>query len=442
MPRPRHSFWAAVAAVILTGCTAPTPKEEPVTPQTANKPPRVDWFQDQALGMFIHWGVDSQLGSVISHSMVGASKDYLDRFVNELPKSFRPKKFDPGDWARLAELAGMRYVVFTAKHHSGFCMFKTKTTDFSIMNTPYGQDITRQVVDAFRKRGIAVGLYFSPDDFWMLYNQGHDVSRRRPEASPTNNPQLMQHNKAQLRELLTNYGPIDLLFIDGESKGLRQLAWQIQPDIIITRGEMETPEQSLPGRPMPGSWEACFTLGTQWQYKPTNEQYKSGTELIEMLIETRAKGGNLLLNVGPTPDGEIPFEQQRLLRELALWLFINREAIYNVRPWHVTNEANIWFTKARGRNAVYAFVTRVDWPKGHRRTVTVQSLRATEDTEIEILGQSGRVLEYRPKINPKATWTQDESGLHISAMRAQRIYNNSKWPNPVVLKITHAKAVK
>lgn len=428
-----------IGMLLLTGCAATNTDIDSDTSQLTNKSEREDWFMDQALGMFIHWSMDSQLGSVISHSMVGASDDYLDRFIDELPQSFYPKKFDPDDWARLAKLAGMKYVVFTTKHHSGFCMFDTQTTDFNIMNTPHTDDITRQIVQAFRKQGISVGFYFSPDDFWLLYKQGKNVSRRRFEALPVNNPELMAHNKAQLRELLTRYGPIDVLFIDGQPDGLKELAWQIQPNLVITRGQMETPEQKTPDQPMPGPWEACYTLGTQWHFKPTNEEYKSGTQLIEMLIEIRAKGGNLLLNVGPTPDGEIPFEQKRRIRELALWLFINDEAIYNIRPWHIIREGDIWFTKAKDAETVYAIVTKTDWPKGQRKTFTLKSVRATDDTEIEILGQSGRVLEYQPNVNPKATWTQDENGLHITAMRAQRIYNNSKWPNPVVIKITHAR---
>ena len=435
----KRIFLLFFAVVYLTGCVATDMDTVSETTQLANQPEREDWFMDQALGMFIHWSVDSQLGSVISHSMVGASNDYLDRFINELPGSFYPKKFDPDDWARLAKLAGMKYVVFTTKHHSGFCMFDTKTTDFNIMNTPHDRDITRQIVQAFRRHGISIGFYFSPDDFWMLHKQGKDISRRRPEALPVNNPELMAHNKAQLRELLTRYGPIDVLFIDGQPDGLKELAWQLQPDLLITRGQMETPEQKTPDEPMPGPWEACYTLGTQWHYKPTNEEYKTGTQLIEMLIEIRAKGGNFLLNVGPTPDGEIPFEQERRIRELALWLFINGEAIYNIRPWHVIREGDIWFTKAKDADTVYAIITKTNWSKGERRTFALTSVRATENTQIEIVGQSGRVLEYQPEVNPKATWTQNENGLHISVMRAQRIYNNTKWPNPVVVKITHAR---
>ena len=266
----------------------------------------------------------------------------------------------------------MKYVVFTTKHHAGFCMWDTKTTDFNIMKTPYGKDITRELFDAFRAEGIRVGVYFSPDDFWMLHKQGHPITRTRPEANPKNNPELMQHNLAQVRELLTGYGKIDFIFFDGEPDQLKQLAWKLDPQILVTRGEMKTPEQNLPGKPLPGPWEANFTMGTEWPFKPTNEEYKSGTELIKMLLEVRAKGGNLLLNIGPDPDGVIPFEQTRRLRELALWLFVNGEAIYNIRPWIVTNEGSLWFTKAKDADTVYAFETNVPWEWATWREFTPQ----------------------------------------------------------------------
>jgi len=411
--------------------------------RSGNDPARTAWFTEQALGLFIHWSLDSQLGSVISHSMVGASEDYLTRFIHDLPQTFHPTRFDPDEWARQAKVAGVKYVVFITKHHSGFCMFETATTDFNIMQTPYGQDITRQVVDAFRRWGIAIGLYFSPDDFWLLHRQGHQISRVRPEASPRNNPELMAHNKAQVTELLTKYGFIDLIFFDGEAEGLKQLTWELSPQTLVTRGDMATPEQHIPDQPLPGPWEACFTMGTQWAYKPTHENYKSGTQLIEMLIETRAKGGNLLLNVGPKPDGELPFQQTDRIMELALWLFVNHEAIYRVRPLPViraslTLDHDVWYTQATESDTIYAIITGKPWPKGERKVIRLEQVRATDATEVEILGQSGQVLEYRPQVNPKASWSQDEHALHISAMRAQRLHNDNKWPNPVVIRITNA----
>lgn len=403
-----------------------------------NRPERLEWLRQLTFGMFIHWGVDAGLGSVISHSMVGAEKDYLDRFINELPGHFHAPDFDATRWARIARLAGMRYVVFTTKHHSGFCFWDTRTTDFNVVNTPLGRDVCREVADAFRAEGLAVGWYFSPDDFWLLHRQGHHVSRVRHEALPSNNPELMAHNLAQLRELMTQYGTIDFLFFDGEPEGLRDLGWDLNPDVVVTRGALETPEQRLPNTPLPGPWEANFTMGTQWQYKPTHEDYKTGTRLIEMLIETRAKGGNLLLNAGPDPDGRLPFEQERLLREVALWNFVNGEAILGADPWHVTNEGPVWFTR-RG-DTVYAIVTGDRWYLREERTLLLRSVRATAESDIEVVGQTGEVMEYHPEARPKTRWIQDEQGLRITARRVHRLYNNGKWPNPVVLRITKAEA--
>ncbi|MCC6861856.1 MAG: alpha-L-fucosidase [Bryobacterales bacterium] len=408
-------------------------------PPAGNKPERLEWFRDAGFGLFIHWSLDSQIGSVISHTLVGASPDYLQRFFTLLPRTFNPRRFDPHDWAVLARLAGFRYVVFTAKHHSGFCMFDTATTPFNIRNTPYGRDITGPLLQAFREQGIAPGLYFSPDDFHYLYRQGKVIDRSRPEVLPPANAPLLKHDQAQLRELLHNYGPVHVVFLDGPAEGLRELCWQIQPDTVVTRGAIQTPEQHIPGVPADAPWEACITMGTQWQYKPTNDVYKSGAELIGMLIETRAKGGNLLLNIGPKPDGEIPIEQEERLREIALWMFVNGESIYGVRPWTVTNEGSIWFTKKKNTDTLYAFVTGPRWPLGQWRDFVLRSVRAGAGATVSVLGQSDEVLEYKPDVVPKTTWRQEAGGLRIRAMRAQRLYNDRRWPNPVVLKITHAQ---
>lgn len=443
--RMPHIASFAAALLVLSAAIPAAGQVADVNEQTSvgNKPERVEWFGGLGFGLFVHWSVDSQLGSVISHSLVGADEEYCRRYFEELPKTFNPKRFDPDDWADLAKLAGTRYVVFTAKHHSGFCMFETKTTDFDILHTPYGRDVLAELVPALRKRGIAVGLYFSPDDFWFLWKQGTTIGRRRPGVTPQENPELMKYDRAQIRELLTNYGPIDIMFIDGPAEGLRELCWELQPNVVVTRGAMKTPEQYVPGVAVREPWETCMTMGTQWQFKPTNESYKSGGELIERLIETRAKGGNFLLNIGPEPDGTIPLEQQRRLREIGLWTFINREAIDDVEPWVVTNEENVWFTKRRGKNVVYAIVTRPEWPYGERREITLRSVAlAGPDGKVGVLGQSSKVLEYNPKADPSTTWRPTDEGLVVSAMRAQRIYNDRKWPNPVVLKIEGARPLE
>jgi len=322
-----------------------------------NKPERKTWLQDAGFGMFVHFSFDSQLGTVISHSMVGASEDYLNRFVNELPKTFNPSEFSAKDIAILAKLAGMKYVVLTTKHHSGFCLWDTQSTDFDIMNTPYEKDLVAEYVEAVREQGLGVGFYFSPEDFHFLYKNGQTVRRRFPQPIPDDvMEKYMAHNEVQLKELMTNYGKIDVMFFDGLPGPLQEhskkVCWEIQPDLLVTRGAIETPEQNVPGRAFEQVWEACITMGTQWQYKPTNDEYKSGARLIELLIESRAKGGALLLNIGPKPNGKIPQEQEVRLREVAAWHFINHEAIHDVRPWIITNEDDIWFTKSKDGNTV------------------------------------------------------------------------------------------
>lgn len=433
----RTKFLGITLSSLLFSCLAFA--VEP-TANSRNKAERLEWFRDLGFGMFIHWSHDSQLGSVISHSMVGADDDYLDRFINELPKTFNPRKFHPQDWAALAKLAGMKYVMFTAKHHSGFCMYDTKTTDFSINNTPFKRDITAEVFDAFRAVGISAGVYFSPDDFWWLRENNITIQRQIEAVHPRNNPGLMKHNLAQLRELMTGYGKIDMVFFDGETDGLNDLAWDLQPETVITRGAIKTPEQHIPGMPIDEAWESCLTMGTQWQYKPTNESYMSGGEIIRKLIETRAKGGNLLLNVGPKPDGELPIEQEERLREVALWMFVNGECIYGVRPWTVTNEGELWFTHNRKTRSLYVIVCPKErWPLGDWKDFILHSVKATAQTRASVLGQNDKALEYHAEVNPQTTFEQTADGLKVRAMRAQRLYNDRRWPNPVVIKLTEVE---
>lgn len=410
-----------------------------------NDPAREAEFMDWGLGMFVHWSHDSQLGSVISHSMVGASEKYLGRYINELPKTFNPKRYDPDEWMEIAKIAGVKYMVLTTKHHNGFCMWDTETTDFGIMNTPYGKDVVKDYVDACRRYGLKVGFYFSPEDFIFLHQMGETV--RRVGTTGREKEGLLAYNKRQLDELFGNYGPIDVVFFDGgEKEKLTQYVHKLQPQCVVTRGEMETPEQRLPKEPMPGPWESCFTLGSQWQFKPTNEEYKTGGKLIEMLIETRAKGGNLLINVGPEPSGVIPFEQERIFRELGLWMFINDEAIHGIRPCDVIGEDKIWFTQSKDGQSVYVFLTEFTgenrWKSGQRKEIVLKSLRATDQTTISVLGQNGKVLEYNRNADPQSRFKQIEAGLEISVMRAQRIYNNRSWPNTVVVRLDNVEFVE
>jgi alpha-L-fucosidase len=275
-------------------------------------------------------------------------------------------------------------------------MFDTKTNDFNIMNTPFKRDITREIVNAFRKQGIAIGFYYSPEDFWMLHQQHIPIGRLQNKMHfPVNNQELMEHDKAQLKELLTNYGKIDILFFDGPAEGLKEYAWKLQPGIMVTRGQITTPEQKTPDKALPGPWESCYTMGTDWQYKPTNDSFKPGKQIINMLIEIRAKGGNFLLNIGPKPNGEIQIDEESRLREIALWNFANGEAIHNIRPWNITHEGNIWFTRAKEGHCVYAFVTNTDWKYGERKDFIIKSLKGNDSTKVSILGYDSKLVEYK-----------------------------------------------
>lgn len=413
--------------------------------QLKNKPELNEKFMDMGFGIFVHWSMDSQLGSVISHSMVGASEDYVKRYMEELPKTFYPDKFDPDEWARLFKLTGAEYVVFTTKHHNGFCMWDTKTTDFNIMNTPYGKDITGMLIKSLRKYGLKVGLYFSPEDFSFIHEQGHLISRKGSMTQITANKELFEYDKTQVKELIENYSPIDVMFFDAfHTKPMAQYVHTLDPNIVVSRGEMKTPEQKIPNGPMPGPWETCMTMGTQWAYKPTNETYKDGGDLIKKLIEIRAKGGNFLMNVGPKPNGEIPIEQEERLREIALWMFINNEAVKNVRTVPtIIKDGDMWFTKAKEENTVYVFITnQEDWFKGFRRNFLLKNIKSTKNTKASVLGQNDLIVEYWPENKPTTRITQHDELLEISVSRAQRVYNNKIWANPIVVKLTNVEFVK
>ncbi|MFT3935602.1 MAG: alpha-L-fucosidase [Chitinophagaceae bacterium] len=402
-----------------------------------NKPEREEWLRNTNDGMFIHFSADAQLGVVISHTLVGASDDYVKRYFTELPQTFNPSKFDPTEIATLAKLAGMKYIMFTTKHHSGFCMWDTKTTPYNIMNTPYHKDLLKEFVEATRKAGLQVGFYFSPEDFNFYYNHHMPISRDNIVMTDAVKKEFTDFTRKQCEELMTNYGKIDLLFIDGEPKEVvKETCWKLQPDILITRGALKTPEQMLPGVTVTEPWLSCITMGTAWQYQPTNDRYKSGTKLIELLIEARSKGGSLLLNIGPKSNGAIADEQENRLREMAAWYFINREAVDDVRAWTINKENNIWYTTGTGTKTVYAFVTdAASWAEGDRKEIVLHAVKSTPATKISVLGQNSLIQEYRPGKDVSCRFKQTDTGFVVSVVKAQRLYDDHKWPNPVVIKL-------
>ena len=410
-----------------------------------NRPEREEWLKDAGFGMFIHWNIDAQLGTVISHSLAGSSEAYAEKYIRELPATFNPMDWNPEKIVILAKNAGMKYIVFTTKHHNGFCFWDTESTDFSITHTPYLEDLLAEFVETCRKYGLAVGFYFSTEDFVFSYQQGiKDIQRvNHWEHTASIREAYEAYLQLQVKELMTNFGEVDLFFIDSEAyrEEVKEMVWEMQANCIITRGAILTPEQFIPGETIDAAWESNMTMGTQWNYKPTNEHYKSGTYLINALIKARARGGSFLLNVGPDAWGNLNEAQQGRLIELAAWNFVNGEAISEVRPWIVSNEGDIWFARHKEDNTLYAYITGIeDWKRGDRKSFLLRSVKSTEKTRISVLGQSGNVVEYKPEVDGKATFDQTPEGLAISIVRAQRIYNNHQWPNPVVVKLEHVEA--
>jgi len=413
-----------------------TVRDDQASNDNLNRPGRVEWFRNAGAGLFIHFSADAQLGIVISHSLVGASNDFVERYFSQLPQTFDPVRWSPHEIAVLAKLAGMKYIVFTTKHHSGFCMWDTRTSPFNIINTPYHRDLLKEFTDATRAEGLGVGFYFSPEDFWFLHQHGIPISRTDVKMDDSVRKAYDDYTRRQCEELMTRYGKIDVLFIDGSPKEVvKKTCWQLQPDLLITRGAMRTPEQVLPGEKSTDPWLSCITMGTAWQYQPTNERYKSGNQLIRLAIEARSKGGSLLLNIGPMADGALPAEQEGRLREMAAWYFINHECMDSVRSWVVSREDDIWFT-ARD-NTLYAIVTS-DWKEGERRTFHLHSVKAGPDTRISVLGQNSRIIEYKQDdVGCRLRQTGDD--LELSVVKAQRIYDDHRWPNPVVIRLENVQ---
>ncbi len=409
-----------------------------------NKPEREKWFTGLKFGMFIHWSLDVQYGYNISHNMRLASDDYLERYIDLLPRTFNPVDFNPSKWAKIAGMAGMNYVVFTAKHHNGFCMWDTETTDFNIMNTPFRWDVVKEVIEAFREEGLAIGLYYSPDDFWFLHRQGTLVTRDHLSSKASHNPELNEYAKKQLRELMTGYGKIDILFLDGNDQfgktELAKLAWEIDPEIVVTRGAMETPEQIIPDKPLPSPWEACYTLTNSWSYRPTNEVYKSASEVIMKWVDINAKGGNFLLNVGPDPEGVIPEKQAGILNEVGAWWFINHELFENTKPYsRVSNEDGYYFMQSEDEEDLYIVIPGpVEQDIWHE--IVIRDLSVSDDARISVLGQSDIVNEVNPENSGRNTVMNTGEGLSIRFIFFQKLYNryrvNNFWKNPVVLKIS------
>ena len=374
-----------------------------VAPEEEAVVKKLEAWKDLKFGMIVHWGLYSVAGIVESWSICSEDEDWIPRdsladyneyknWYFNLSKEFNPVKFDPDQWARAGVMAGMKYLVFTTKHHDGFCMFDSHETEFSIARGVFRDnpkaDVAKHVFESFRSHGYMIGAYFSkpdwssPDYWWKRYatpnrNNNYDVRKH-----PWKWERFKSFTFNQISELMTNYGSIDILWLDGgwvrpvaegaqnakrwsqdiDMPRIAAMAREKQEGLLVVdrtvHGKYEnyqTPEQTIPDKQLPYPWETCMTLGKDWGFVP-GQAFKSSSRVIHSLIEIVAKGGSLLLGVGPDPEGLLPDDVVARLQEIGEWTARNGEAIYNSRTVDHYNDGKVWFTRSKDGKKRYALV--------------------------------------------------------------------------------------
>lgn len=372
---------------------------------------RMRWFREARFGLFIHWGLYSLMGRgtwAMFQDQISVPK------MKKLAQQFKPDKYDPNEWAELALEAGMRYAVLTTRHHDGFCLFDSQVSDFTSVKTAAKRDFVAEYVEAFRKAGLKVGFYYSLVD-WRF------PGYFEPEKYPKSKEALVRQAHAQVRELLTNYGKIDLMWFDGhwlddnwdspakpetlvefwDSEKLVQMIRELQPHIIINdrlgglSGDYDTPEQRIDASESGRHWEVCQTIGDysqSWCYQRYTPRpiRKSVGQLLLQLTTIAAYEGNLLLNVGPKPDGTIPEEDAERLRGIGKWLRANSEAIYgsqrspiygnSVGEWIFKGNVGYFYLPCWAKDEL--IIRNIGTPaKSAELLATGQSLKVSYDTE-------------------------------------------------------------
>ncbi len=439
---------------------------------------RLEAWKDLKFGLLMHWGTYSQWGIVESWSIcpedlswaTGARKpgvseshaDYVKKYEG-LKSTFNPVKFNPEQWALAAREAGMKYMVFTTKHHDGFCMFDTQYTDYKITDkgTPFSanprSNVTKEIFTAFRKENFWIGAYFSKPDWhadsywWKKFPPADRNVNYAISKYPEQWNKFVQYTHNQINELVSDYGRLDILWLDGgwvrkktDEDLVKEMAdvyegsrWARNPQsqdidmpalvkevrakqprlIVVDRAvpgvhqNYLTPEQHIPAEGLPYPWETCMTMANSWSYVP-NDTYKPTNEIIEKLVDIVSKGGNYLLNIGPSPEGEFDAVAYERLKEIGTWMKTNSEGIYGTRMHSVFKDGDgVRFTQSKDGKVKYIFL--FDFPKDN---VLISKVPFTKSTRLQLLGSKA-----------KLSWKQTGNGVEIALPAALKAATDYVW---------------
>lgn len=465
-------------AILLVAVAAKAQDDHYVAPTDTAVQHKLEKWQDLKFGLFMHWGPYSEWGVVESWSICPEDEGWTQRkgpyssdyytyvkAYENLQTTFNPQHFNPEKWVKAAKNAGMKYVVFTTKHHDGFCMFDTKETDYKVTSpkTPFSanpkSNVALEIFNAFRKEGFWTGAYFSKPDwhspyYWWPYFPPKD---RNVNYDPAKYPERWQKFKDytynQIQELMTNYGHIDILWLDGgwvrPLKTVdRSVEWQQgikynqdidmpkiaamartkQPGLIVVDrsvgGPYEnytTPEQQVPAAPLSHPWETCMTMGNSWSYVP-GDHYKSSLQIVQLLIKIVSRGGNFLMNIGPGPDGDWdPVAYQRLA-DIGKWMKINSEGIYSSKTIAPYSAGDIFFTRSADSKTEYAFLLSKDNSVSLPTTLTIPTQNTAKARSVKLLG-----------VKQKLKWSQKGGDILVSVPSS--LQNNSGLQYAAVFKI-------